>query len=277
MNIQSLDRRDTGAAERRFRRIAMSFAAVGALAQFALPGPTAARTLEAISQRGMIALCAHPKSLPFASKKGDRAGFQIELGQAIADRIGVSLARRWVVNSFQIRRADCDIVMDAIGDRAALIEFGLKPSRPYQRSGVVLAVRDVDRGVASLHDLGPGRRVGVQVGSIASMLLDKRGVETTPFAFEDDMVEALARREVDAIVVTRASAGYHNLTHPAEKVRVIPAFDDEPDLNWNVAVGMLKPDDKLRERIDSAIQAMLADGTIAGIYARYGIEARPPQ
>src|SRR5919197_945647 len=93
-----------------FGRIAMSFAAVGALAQFALPGPTAARTLEAISQRGMIALCAHPKSLPFASKKGDRAGFQIELGQAIADRIGVSLARRWVLNSFQIRRADCDIV-----------------------------------------------------------------------------------------------------------------------------------------------------------------------
>jgi polar amino acid transport system substrate-binding protein len=31
------------------------------------------------------------------------------------------------------------------------------------------------------------------------------------------------------------------------------------------------------ERVDAAIEALLADGTIARIYTRYGIELRPPQ
>jgi polar amino acid transport system substrate-binding protein len=29
--------------------------------------------------------------------------------------------------------------------------------------------------------------------------------------------------------------------------------------------------------VDAALEKMLADGTIARIYARYGIELRPPQ
>jgi polar amino acid transport system substrate-binding protein len=263
---------DSGAAAR--RRVAIGLAA----AALALPAtPAAARSLASINQRGAITLCAHPNALPFASRKGDLPGFQIELAQAIAERLGVSLKRNWIVNSYQIRRTDCDIVLDAIGDRAALIEFGLRPSRPYQRSGVTLAVRDGDSGISSLADLGAGKRVGVQVGSTASMVLDKRGIATTPFAFEDDMMEALAHREVDAVAVTRASAGYHNLKEPNAKVRLVAAFDGEPDLNWNVAVGMLKPDDELRERIDAALDALIADGTVARIYARYGIDYRPPQ
>ena len=58
---------------------------------------------------------------------------------------------------------------------------------------------------------------------------------------------------------------------------LIPAFGDEFDLNWNIAAGLFRPDDRLRQRIDAAIEALLADGTIARIYARYGIELRPPQ
>ncbi|HEX3498658.1 MAG TPA: hypothetical protein VHT04_04990, partial [Stellaceae bacterium] len=73
------------------------------------------------------------------------------------------------------------------------------------------------------------------------------------------------------------SLGYYNLTHPAEAARAIAAFDGEQALNWNVAVGMLRPDDRLRQGIDTALDGLLADGTIARIYARYGVELRPPQ
>jgi polar amino acid transport system substrate-binding protein len=64
---------------------------------------------------------------------------------------------------------------------------------------------------------------------------------------------------------------------PTNRLRLIPAFDNDPDLNWNIAAGLFRPDDKLRQRVDAAIEALLADGTIARIYARYGIELRPPQ
>ena len=60
-------------------------------------------------------------------------------------------------------------------------------------------------------------------------------------------------------------------------MRLIPAFENDPDLNWNIGAGLIRPDDRLRARVDAAIEALLADGTIAQIYARYGIELRPPQ
>jgi polar amino acid transport system substrate-binding protein len=60
-------------------------------------------------------------------------------------------------------------------------------------------------------------------------------------------------------------------------LRLIPAFDNDKDLNWNIAAGLFRPDDRLRARVDAAIENLLADGTIAKIYARYGIELRPPQ
>jgi polar amino acid transport system substrate-binding protein len=235
-----------------------------------------ARSLEAIRQRGALTLCAHPNALPYASKRDAVPGFQVEIARALAKRLGVSLEQHWVINSFQYRRADCDIVLDAIADRAALAEVGLRTSRPYHRSGVALAV-GTKSSVASLTDLGPGLRVGVQVGSIAAMTLSKRGVKTSPFAFEDEIMDALAKGEIDAAAVTPAAIGWFNRTHPDGRVRRIPAFEDDPNLNWNVAVGMISPDEKLRQDVDAALEALLADGTFARIYARYDVELQPPQ
>jgi polar amino acid transport system substrate-binding protein len=235
-----------------------------------------ARSLEAIRQRGALTLCAHPNALPYASKRDAVPGFQVEIARGLAKRLGVSLEQHWVINSFQYRRADCDIVLDAIADRAALAEVGLRTSRPYHRSGVALAV-GTKSSVASLTDLGPGLRVGVQVGSIAAMTLSKRGVKTSPFAFEDEIMDALAKGEIDAAAVTPAAIGWFNRTHPDGRVRRIPAFEDDPNLNWNVAVGMISPDEKLRQDVDAALEALLADGTFARIYARYDVELQPPQ
>src|SRR5204863_255586 len=92
---------------------------------------------------------------------------------------GSKRSDEYMINSFQYRRADCDVVLNAITDKAALAEVGLRMSRPYYRTGVVLAVRE-ESAVNSLAHLGPAR-VGVQVGSLASMALSKRGVATTPF------------------------------------------------------------------------------------------------
>jgi len=117
----------------------------------------------------------------------------------------------------------------------------------------------------------------VLVGSLASMALGKRNIEVTPFVFEDEMLEALKRREIAAAAVTPNAIGWYNMRNPDAAVRRIPAFDDDPDLSWNVAVGMLRPDEKLTERIDAALGELLADGTVARIYARYGIDLQPPR
>ncbi len=225
----------------------------------------------------MISLCAAPNALPFASKRGELPGYQIELARALAERLGVRLQVEWVILAFQYGRVDCDIVMDAIADPEAHGEVRLRLSKPYQRSGVALAVHPENDGITGFDSLSQQRRVGVLQGSLAHMYLEQRGARTVPFGFEDDMLQALAGGELEAAAATPLSIGYYNLAHPAAEMSLLYAYDSVPELSWDLAVGMRRSDRFLRKAIDNAVEDMLGDGTFERIYARYGIEHRPPE
>src|SRR5258708_4229260 len=182
-----------------------------------------ARSLETITERGALTLCANPNALPFASKTGPVPGFQIEIGEKIAQQLGVKLTREWVISAIQYRRADCDLVLDTIARKDTPPAGGMQVSRPYHRSGVVLAVR-ADSRASSLASLGSDQRVGVPVGSLVSMTLGKGGTVTSPFVFEDDIVAALANREIEAAAVTPVTVGWFNLQHADNPLRLIPPF-----------------------------------------------------
>ena len=235
-----------------------------------------ARSLDTIRSAGELGLCAHPNSLPFASKAGDPPGFQVELGQALARELGVSLRLDWIITQYQMRSAGCDIVLDVIADREAQGETNLKISKPYYRTGVVLAVPSTSK-LTSFRSLDEHTKVGVQVGSVAAMIIGQRHVPTSTFGFEVDSLDALADHEIDAAAVNPAAASYYNLTHPDRVVRILELDESESNLNWNVAVGMVRPDDRLREAIDQALQRLAADGTIDRIYRRYGVSLQSPK
>jgi polar amino acid transport system substrate-binding protein len=246
------------------------------IAAIGLAGPVEARSLDTIRSRGALGMCAHPNSLPFASKADDPPGFQVEMGRALAHELGVPLTLDWIITMFQMRSADCDIVLDTIADPEAQGETNLKLSKPYYRTGVALAVLSGSE-VTSFKSLNDHVKVGVQVGSMAAMTLSQRHVATSTFGFEVDSLEALAKHEIDAAAVTPTMAGYFNLTHPQNPVRVSSLDESEANLNWNVAVGMVRPDDKLRDAINEALEHLRADGTIERIYARYGVVLQMPK
>lgn len=239
-------------------------------------GPAQARTLEAVRSDGKLGLCAHPNSLPFASKAGNPPGFQVELGQALARELGVSLRLDWIITQYQMRSTNCDILLDIIADREAQGETRLRISRPYYRTGVALAVPS-SSALTSFKSLNEHTKVGVQVGSIAAMIINRRRVPISTFGFESDSLDALSNHEIDAAAVTPTAASYFNLTHPDKAVRILDRDESEADLNWNVAVGMIRPDDSLREAIDGAVARLRADGTIDRIYGRYGIVLQAPK
>jgi polar amino acid transport system substrate-binding protein len=246
------------------------------VAAIGLTSPAEARSLEAIRALGVLGLCAHPNSLPFASKAGDPPGFQVELGQALAHELNVSLRLDWIITQYQIRSANCDIVLDVIADPAAQGETNLRISKPYYRTGVVLAV-PTESQLTSFGGLDGRTKVGVQVGSTAAMIIGQRHVPTSTFGFEVDSLDALANHEIDAAAVTPTVAGYFNLTHPDKAVRILDRDESQADLNWNVAVGMVRPDDALRAAIDAALAKLRDDGTVERIYRRYGVTLQAPK
>jgi len=182
----------------------------------------------------------------------------------------------WIVVPSQASRADCDIILDAIADPEAQADTGLQISKPYYRSGVGLAV---PRGstITAFATLNEQTKVGVQVGSVAAMLLNQQHVRTSTFGFEEDMLAALAAGEIDAAAVTPVSAGYYNLTHPSQGFAILSPDEAEHDLVWNAAVGIRKPDDQFLAAVDAALDRLCADGTVEKIYANYGIPLLPPR
>jgi polar amino acid transport system substrate-binding protein len=247
-----------------------------AVAAIGLASPAQARSLDAIRESGVLGLCAHPNSLPFASKAGDPPGFQVELGQALAHEPAVSLRLDWIITQYQIRSANCDIVLDVIADREAQGETNLRISKPYYRTGVALAVPATSQ-LTSFKSLDGHTKVGVQVGSIAAMIIGQRHVPTSTFGFEVDSLDALVNHEIDAAAVTPTMASYFNLTHPDKAVRILDRDENEADLNWNVAVGMVRPDDALRGAIDAALSKLRDDGTVERVYRRYGVTLQAPK
>ncbi len=247
-----------------------------AIAALALGSAAQARSLDAVRESGVLGLCAHPNSLPFASKAGDPPGFQVELGQALARELGVSLRLDWIITQYQMRSAGCDIVLDIIADREAQGETNLRISKPYYRTGVALAVPAAS-GLTSFKSLDAHTKVGVQVGSVAAMIISQRHVPTSTFGFEVDSLDALANHEIDAAAVTPTMASYFNLTHPDKAVRILDRDESEADLNWNVAVGMVRPDDAMRDAIDTALAKLRDDGTVERIYKRYGVTLQAPK
>ena len=241
-----------------------------------LVGAVEARSLDTIRSVGAIGLCAHPNSLPFASKAGDPPGFQVEMGQALARELGVSLKLDWIITQYQIRSADCDIMMDVIADREAQGETHLRISKPYYRTGVALAVPSESK-LTSFKSLDEHTKVGVQVGSMAAMIISQRHVPTSTFGFEIDSLEALINHEIDAAAVTPTIAAYFNLTHPDSAIRILGLDESEANLNWNVAVGMVRPDERLRDAIEGALERLRADGTVDRIYGHYGVVLQSPR
>ena len=242
----------------------------------ALAVTDSARSLEQIQASGTLSVCLPANSLPFSSRHDAPAGFEVELANALARQLGVSLETDWVISPIQVVRADCDLLLDVIADPEAQGESHLVLSKPYYRSGVALIVPQ-GSPITSFAALDGHTKVAVQVGSIVSMILSQRHVGLSTYAFEDEMLQAVADGEADAAAVTPVSAGYFNLSHPGHKLTILPPDEADQRLVWNIAVGMRKPDQALREAMDKAIDKLSADGTIAGIYGRYGVTLLPPK
>jgi ABC-type amino acid transport substrate-binding protein len=56
----------------------------------------------------------------------------------------------------------------------------------------------------------------------------------------------------------------------------VPVYGKEPELTWTVAIGMRKSDQALVAAVNQIVDRMMEDGTMAAIYARYGVQYRRP-
>lgn len=256
-------------------RAGYAMACVCAALLLAIAGNAGARTLAEVKSLGAIIMCASPDALPYASEKPETPGFQIEIARAIAEGLGVSLNVEWIVARRRRNLVNCDMLLDNIND-PEVNEGRARLSRPYQKSGVALGLRRDAEDISDFRQLKKGQKVGVMINSYASMVLGKAGKTTSPYAFQSDMVEDLLKGELYGAAVSVATLSYYIFQHPDSGLRLVNAFDSEPELTWGVAVGLRKSDAALVDAVNQILDKLIADGTLARIYAKYGIKHRLP-
>jgi polar amino acid transport system substrate-binding protein len=255
----------------RWTRAATALALLGLLAA----ENAGARTLAEVKSLGAISLCANDNALPYASNQPDTPGFQIEIARAIAAGLGVSLNIEWILPRRRANVVNCDMLMDSIND-PAVHEGRLLLSRPYQKSGLALGLARNAAPIGDFKELKTDQKIGAMVGSVASMVLIKAGKTTSPYAFQTDMLEDLAKGSIYGAAVSAASISYYILRHPESGLQLVNAFDNAPDLTWDVSIGLRKSDQALVAAINPILDSLIASGTLAAIYARYGVQHRVP-
>jgi polar amino acid transport system substrate-binding protein len=243
----------------------------------ALAAPGAAAPLAAVRARGSFNVCAHPDGLPYSSQDRTWPGFQLEIGEAIARRLGVKLHVDWIVYTRHARRLDCDAIMGSIvklepgepGGRP-----GQRLSKPYTGSGYVLVLPPGTAAVTRVEDVRGGK-IGVEHSSWPHYILDTRKVPLSSFRSSLDVLDAVASGEVVAGLVPDAYAGWYIKLNPG-RLRIAEGLAPEPDFQWNVAIGLRGADAALQDAVNEALDALVANGTIATVLGKYGIKYRPP-
>jgi polar amino acid transport system substrate-binding protein len=203
-----------------------------------------------------------------ADPVGTRRGYEPSAAEVVAERMGRTV--QWVMTAWSdMIPAVNDGRGDAIwcgqgitADRAAVVDF----TRPYAVFDESVLVR-AGAAVTGPQDLS-GKRVAAIAGS-TNMALARTfpGAITVGFdgASDDvfgDMVSALRRGDVHAVV--------------DDDVALVP-LGDEQDLQvaftvptrnrWGVAVA--KGNDALRRELDAALDAAIADGSLAQQWKRW--------
>jgi polar amino acid transport system substrate-binding protein len=234
----------------------------------------AGRTLAEIQALDSISMCANPDALPYSSNRADMPGFQIEIAREVARGLGFPLRIEWVVPRRRVMDVDCDMLLDRANDPDLKSRERLL-SIPYQKQSITLGLGRNAGGVRRLGDLKPEQKIGVMVGSVASVVLGKRGVSISPYAFQNDMLSDVHNGQLAGAATASATLSYFVQQHPDAGLRLV-SLDGEPGLEWTVSIGLRRADDALLAEVNRVVESLLADGTIERIYAKYGIEHRRP-
>ena len=201
---------------------------------------------------------------------GTPTGFDVELAKLVAKRAG--LEPRVSVTPYDELLSG---LSDAKHDLVAA-STGITPERqktylftsPYYATFQAALVRVGPREPSSLAEL-TGRRVGASgSGTAARAMRSVMGVEHVALTEEgvaplvDGRVDSIVVDEWHAVEMARASNG---------TLRVL----SEPVATERYAFVLAKGQDALKRELDSALAALTAEGEVAALRARFGVERGP--
>jgi mxaJ protein len=240
----------------------------------ALWAPSAYAQRPAPLQPGLIRVCADPDNMPFSNQKGE--GYENKIAELIATTWSSKLEYVW----WPIRRGYyrmlngtyCDLVIES---PAGLDMAG--STKPYYRSGYAFVSRKGD-GLEDLNSLDDPRLKKLTIGvnlfvssdgehSPPEMALSKHGVVGHLKGYNvsydenirpEDIINGVAKKEVDVAIVWGPMAGYFVDKSPVPLVLtpIAVAVDSASGfpMQFNIGMALRRRDHDLRDSLNTFLE-----------------------
>jgi quinoprotein dehydrogenase-associated probable ABC transporter substrate-binding protein len=267
-------------------------ASLGLAGAALLPVSLSAQTLRPnVEKPGVLRVCADPDNMPLSNQKGE--GFEQKIAELIAKDWNSKVEYAWwpVRRGFFARALNgryCDVAIEA---PSGLDIAGV--TKPYFRSGYVFVTRKGSGlDIKSLADPRLKKlKIGVNLlnsdaeNTPPAMALSQYGVVGNLVGFStfytdterpEDIINAVAKKDIDVAIVWGPIAGYFVKQAPAPLVVVpLPARDSLSDFpfRYNIGMGVRHRDKELRDSLQSVLDRKGPE--IRKILQQYGVPVFP--
>ncbi len=222
-----------------------------------------------------LRVCSDPDNLPFSKSEGADKGLYIELADMVGQRMGAKVEYVWWL-SFNQRKAlrntmeGCDAYFALPADAEYKVKGLTKSNAFLNVSYAIVAPQGLT--VTTLSDLKP-KKIGVLHASPPQILLaSKGGYTASTFRSQEEVFEALNKKEIDAALLWGPSAGFDNKKLFDNRWQVIPINGE--GLGGQVAVAVSKDNPELKERINKALEELKPE--IQQLTVKYGFPMQVP-
>lgn len=201
---------------------------------------------------------------------GNYVGIDIEVAEAIADKLGLELQvddMDFDAALLAAQTGKSDMVMAGVTvteERQTVMDF----SNTYA-TGIQVVIVPEDFDIASIEDM-TGKMIGVQRGTTGDLYCSDTvenggfGAENvTPYPDGLTAVQALNNGQVDCVVIDNAPAQEFVEANPGLKIL------DTEYANEEYAIGVAKGNTALLDAINGALEELQADGTVQSIVDKY--------
>ena len=221
------------------------------------------KTLEGIQKKGSLIVATSPDFPPFEYlEDGKVVGIEVDILNAIGEKLGFDIEIQQmdfdsVVPGVQAGKFDLGASgITATEERKKNVDF---TDAYFLASQAIVVTEDSD--IAGKADL-EGKKISVQTGTTAEDYCMSSGYEVLAFTANNDAAAALTTGKVDAWVVDNEVAV---VLAAQNGLKVL----DEAMTSEPYAFAFPKNSQSLVDAVNKVQAEMLADGTIAEIFANY--------
>jgi polar amino acid transport system substrate-binding protein len=203
-----------------------------------------------------------PYVFPDPRDPGRNIGFEVDLAEALAQRLGRQA--RFVQNQWDglipgLERGEYDVVINGLEitpERLERISF----SDPYYQSSLTLTVRLDDTTIQSPQDLA-GRTVGTLKATFAEQFLESIGnVTIRSYEGQPNPYMDLTLGRLDAVVMDTPIALYYGTSSQMRNIEL-------SNVRFGIGIGIRKADEALLGEINTALRSLNQDGTLDRIFS----------